>query len=124
MATVNRPTDVKQKEADINQKLQLYGIYSGTFGPMRPIRVLVIIRYCHAVLVPDRSRALSNFSYKRRVYFADCAIETAFANGKLPSVNTNYDLLGCLYAELLLEQTNRHRTEFGHHIEAIVKPFR
>lgn len=29
MAAVNRPTDVKQKEADINQKLQLYGIYSG-----------------------------------------------------------------------------------------------
>ena len=29
MATVNRPTDVRQKEKDINQKLQLYGIYSG-----------------------------------------------------------------------------------------------
>ena len=26
---VNRPTNVKQKEADVNQKLQLYGIYSG-----------------------------------------------------------------------------------------------
>ncbi|KAI5860480.1 hypothetical protein GGS23DRAFT_599297 [Durotheca rogersii] len=26
MATVNRPTDVKQKEADVNRKLQLYGI--------------------------------------------------------------------------------------------------
>ncbi|KAL9086508.1 MAG: hypothetical protein Q9165_007124 [Trypethelium subeluteriae] len=25
---VNRPTDVKQKEADVNQKLQLYGVYS------------------------------------------------------------------------------------------------
>lgn len=31
MAAVNRPTDVKQKEADINQKLQLYGIYSGMY---------------------------------------------------------------------------------------------
>lgn len=32
---VNRPTNVKQKEADVNQKLQLYGIYSGTslFSP-------------------------------------------------------------------------------------------
>ena len=48
MTTVNRPTNVsippiafysshlaqhlqvKQKEADVNQKLQLYGIYSGT----------------------------------------------------------------------------------------------
>jgi hypothetical protein len=29
MAAVNRPTDVKQKEADVNQKLQLYGIYAG-----------------------------------------------------------------------------------------------
>ena len=28
-SAVNRPTDVKQKEADVNQKLQLYGIYSG-----------------------------------------------------------------------------------------------
>ena len=29
MAQVNRPTNVKQKEQDVNQKLQLYGIYSG-----------------------------------------------------------------------------------------------
>lgn len=29
MASVNRPTNVKQKEDDVNQKLQLYGIYSG-----------------------------------------------------------------------------------------------
>lgn len=29
MANVNRPTNIKQKEADVNQKLQLYGIYSG-----------------------------------------------------------------------------------------------
>ncbi|KAI0541862.1 hypothetical protein GGR58DRAFT_510663 [Xylaria digitata] len=28
MATVNRPTDTKQKEADINRKLQLYGIFT------------------------------------------------------------------------------------------------
>ncbi|KAI1419167.1 hypothetical protein F5Y12DRAFT_794485 [Xylaria sp. FL1777] len=27
MATVNKPTDTKQKEADINRKLQLYGIF-------------------------------------------------------------------------------------------------
>lgn len=30
MAAVNRKTDAKQKEADVTQKLQLYGIYSGT----------------------------------------------------------------------------------------------
>lgn len=27
-ANVNKPTDVKQKEADINRKLQLYGIFN------------------------------------------------------------------------------------------------
>jgi hypothetical protein len=27
---VNRPVDLKQKETDVNNKLQLYGIYSGT----------------------------------------------------------------------------------------------
>lgn len=30
--TVNRPTNVAQKAADINQKLQLYGIYNGMFN--------------------------------------------------------------------------------------------
>ena len=29
MATVNRPTNVAQKEADIEQKLRLYGIFNG-----------------------------------------------------------------------------------------------
>lgn len=28
MAAVNRPVDLKQKEADVNRKLQLYGIIS------------------------------------------------------------------------------------------------
>lgn len=28
-SAVNKPVDVKQKEKDVNQKLQLYGIYSG-----------------------------------------------------------------------------------------------
>lgn len=28
---VNRPTDPKQKEQSINEKLQLYGIYYGMF---------------------------------------------------------------------------------------------
>ena len=31
MTTVNRPTNVKQKEEDVNQKLQLFGIYSGMY---------------------------------------------------------------------------------------------
>lgn len=29
---VNRPTNVKQKEQDVNQKLQLYGIFTGKWG--------------------------------------------------------------------------------------------
>ncbi|OAQ59489.1 hypothetical protein VFPFJ_11578 [Purpureocillium lilacinum] len=27
-ATVNKPTDIKQKEADINRKVQIYGMVS------------------------------------------------------------------------------------------------
>ena len=29
MASVNRPTNVKQRDADIDQKLRLYGIFTG-----------------------------------------------------------------------------------------------
>lgn len=39
MAAVNRKTDVKQKEADVNQKLQLYGIYSGTTSSFNKISI-------------------------------------------------------------------------------------
>lgn len=28
-SAVNRPTDIKQKEADVNRKLQFYGIATG-----------------------------------------------------------------------------------------------
>lgn len=28
MAAVNRPVDLKQKEADVNRKLQIYGVVS------------------------------------------------------------------------------------------------
>jgi len=31
-SSVNRPVNDKQKEVDINTKLQLYGIYSGKFS--------------------------------------------------------------------------------------------
>ena len=31
MAAVNRPTNVAQKQADIDQKLRLYGIFNGEF---------------------------------------------------------------------------------------------
>lgn len=33
---VNRPVDLKQKETDVNNKLQLYGIFTGTYrAPLR-----------------------------------------------------------------------------------------
>lgn len=35
---VNRPTDPKQKEQSINEKLQLYGIYYGMFGHPSSVR--------------------------------------------------------------------------------------
>lgn len=33
--SVNRPTNLEQKEQDVNQKLQLYGIITGT-SPILP----------------------------------------------------------------------------------------
>ena len=32
-SAVNKPTNVKQKEQDVNAKLQLYGLYSGKSLP-------------------------------------------------------------------------------------------
>lgn len=60
MAAVNRKTDVKQKEADVNQKLQLYGIYSGM---------------------------ASSFKAKISMVTANLLPWIAFANGKVPSVS-------------------------------------
>lgn len=51
MAAVNRPTDVKQKEADINQKLQLYGIYSGMSDPPFPNRASSAIHSRSSVIL-------------------------------------------------------------------------
>ncbi|KAL8875962.1 MAG: hypothetical protein Q9192_008954 [Flavoplaca navasiana] len=59
-AAVNRPTNVKQKEADVNQKLQLYGIYSGSF------LAHIATSPCVASFMKIRHR-------------------TPFANGKVPS---------------------------------------
>lgn len=60
MAAVNRKTDVKQKEADVNQKLQLYGIYSGM---------------------------TSSFKVEISMVMANLLPLIAFANGKVPSVS-------------------------------------
>ena len=40
MASVNKPTDVKAKEADINRKLQVYGIFSAfSMGKVPSVRL-------------------------------------------------------------------------------------
>lgn len=36
-SSVNKPTDTKVKEKDVNAKLQLYGIYAGT-SPLPAVR--------------------------------------------------------------------------------------
>jgi hypothetical protein len=40
-ARVNRPTDVKVKEADVNRKLQIYGIFSGQLA-IRGSRISIL----------------------------------------------------------------------------------
>ncbi|KAL9115589.1 MAG: hypothetical protein Q9187_007257, partial [Circinaria calcarea] len=62
MATtsVNRPTNVKQKEADVNQKLQLYGIYSAFANGKVPSNKQIDVAL-NSFLA---SRALSNPSAK------------------------------------------------------------
>lgn len=43
---VNRPTDTQVKEKDVNNKLQLYGIYSGmsyTLIAPHPARIVVVL---------------------------------------------------------------------------------
>ena len=40
-ASVNKPTDVKQKEADVNRKLQLYGIFNAVkLGKVPSVRLI------------------------------------------------------------------------------------
>lgn len=40
---VNRPTDTKVKERDINNKLQLYGIFTGEWHSPRLVRHWVMM---------------------------------------------------------------------------------
>lgn len=49
MATVNKPLDPKQKEADVNRKLQIYGIINAFQNgkvPSVSYRALELLR-CH-----------------------------------------------------------------------------
>lgn len=49
-ANVNKPTDIKQKEADINRKLQIYGILSAfQLGKVPSVRPAPIRRCRHQV---------------------------------------------------------------------------
>ncbi|KAL8706847.1 MAG: hypothetical protein Q9201_000115 [Fulgogasparrea decipioides] len=59
-AAVNRPTNVKQKEADVNQKLQLYGIYSAFANGKVPSNKQIDIALNSAIA----SRPLANPSNK------------------------------------------------------------
>lgn len=60
MTTVNRPTNVKQKEADVNQKLQLYGIYSAFANGKVPSNKQIDVALNSAIA----SKALSSPSPK------------------------------------------------------------
>lgn len=51
MTTVNRPTNVKQKDEDVNQKLQLYGIYSGKYTSFAPCNTIAALRNVQTALV-------------------------------------------------------------------------
>ncbi|KAL8691203.1 MAG: hypothetical protein Q9218_003516 [Villophora microphyllina] len=59
-AAVNRPTNVKQKEADVNQKLQLYGIYSAFANGKVPSNKQIDVALNSAIA----SRPLANPSNK------------------------------------------------------------
>ncbi|KAL9072145.1 MAG: hypothetical protein Q9161_003766 [Pseudevernia consocians] len=60
MTTVNRPTNVQQKDADVNQKLQLYGIYSAFANGKVPSNKQIDVALNSAVA----SKALSSPSPK------------------------------------------------------------
>ncbi|KAI4127360.1 MAG: hypothetical protein LQ338_003236 [Usnochroma carphineum] len=59
-SAVNRPTNVKQKEADVNQKLQLYGIYSAFANGKVPSNKQIDVALNSAIA----SRPLANPSTK------------------------------------------------------------
>ncbi|KAI4173919.1 MAG: hypothetical protein LQ343_002687 [Gyalolechia ehrenbergii] len=59
-SAVNRPTNVKQKEADVNQKLQLYGIYSAFANGKVPSNKQIDVALNSAIA----SRPLANPSSK------------------------------------------------------------
>ncbi|KAG8530372.1 uncharacterized protein KY384_004874 [Bacidia gigantensis] len=71
MSTVNRPTNVKQKEADVNQKLQLYGIYSGFANGKVPSNKQVDIALNSALASKPLATPSSKLSEEGRLLVAD-----------------------------------------------------
>lgn len=64
-SAVNRPTNTKVKEQDVNQKLQLYGIYSGKFNDSmatRPFKCATVRCKCR--------RAMTNVLLMQRLRWA------------------------------------------------------
>ncbi|KAL9126541.1 MAG: hypothetical protein Q9217_004421 [Psora testacea] len=71
MASVNRPTNVKQKEADVNQKLQLYGIYSAFANGKVPSNKQIDVALNSAIASKPLSSPSPNLSEEGRHLVAD-----------------------------------------------------
>ncbi|KAL6721623.1 hypothetical protein ACLMJK_000727 [Lecanora helva] len=69
--SVNRPTNVKQKEADVNQKLQLYGIYSAFANGKVPSNKQIDVALNSAIASKALSSPSSKLSEEGRHLVAD-----------------------------------------------------
>ncbi|KAL8657605.1 MAG: hypothetical protein Q9226_001748 [Calogaya cf. arnoldii] len=70
-AAVNRPTNVKQKEADVNQKLQLYGIYSAFANGKVPSNKQIDVALNSAIASKPLASPSSKLSPEGRHLVAD-----------------------------------------------------
>lgn len=70
-SAVNRPTNVKQKEADVNQKLQLYGIYSAFANGKVPSNKQIDVALNSAIASGPLSNPSSKLSSEGRHLVAD-----------------------------------------------------
>lgn len=71
MAAVNRPTDVKVKEKDINQKLQLYGIYNAFARGKVPSNKQIDVALNSALSSPALAKPSPKLSEEGRKLVAD-----------------------------------------------------
>ncbi|KAL8736013.1 MAG: hypothetical protein Q9166_000575 [cf. Caloplaca sp. 2 TL-2023] len=70
-SAVNRPTNVKQKEADVNQKLQLYGIYSAFANGKVPSNKQIDVALNSAIASKPLANPSSKLSPEGRHLVAD-----------------------------------------------------